>query len=184
MLASFSSQHLNQNEGDLGIPTRIELNSSCSRNAIEIPHAAGSDFDHGAFDPKTRRVFVAHTRRDTLEVIDHDVGRHLVTLRNFPEAAGVVADDGQVLVTNRGSASVAWVDDDTLKTQALFETAPRPNGVAIISHLQLAAVACIGDETRGPELQVLSLDGRRRWSIELPGRPRWCVTDVVASGCS
>ena len=78
--------------------------------AIEIPDSAGSSFDHGAFDPKTRRVFVAHTGRSRLEVIDHDAGKHIATLQGFPEAAGVVADDGIVLVTNRGAASLAWVD--------------------------------------------------------------------------
>ena len=33
---------------------------------IAIPHAAGSEFDHAAFDPKSRRVFIAHTARDWL----------------------------------------------------------------------------------------------------------------------
>jgi len=28
---------------------------------IEIPNGQNSDFDHAAFDPKTRRVFIAHT---------------------------------------------------------------------------------------------------------------------------
>ena len=41
-----------------------------SIGVIEIPAAAGSSFDHGAFDPKTRRVFMAHTGRDCVEVID------------------------------------------------------------------------------------------------------------------
>jgi hypothetical protein len=31
---------------------------------IEIADCNGSAFDHGAFEPKTRRVFVAHTGRD------------------------------------------------------------------------------------------------------------------------
>src|ERR1700681_3003696 len=141
---------------------------------IEIPDSAGSSFDHGAFDPKSRRVFVAHTARDSVEVIDHDTSRHIATLRGFPEAAGVVADEGHVLVTNRGAASLAWIDAHTLETRAVFSTGPRPNGVAIVSHLRLAVIACIGDNIRGPELQVLDLDGRRRWSLELPGRPRWC----------
>ena len=35
------------------------------------------------------------------------------TLHGFPEAAGVVAGDSCVLVTNRGGASVAWVDART-----------------------------------------------------------------------
>ncbi len=59
---------------------------------IEIPDCTGGSFDHGAFEQKTRRVFVAHTARDRVEVIDHDSGRHFATLDGFPEAAGVVAD--------------------------------------------------------------------------------------------
>jgi hypothetical protein len=51
--------------------------------------------------PVHSRVFVAHTSQDCLEVIDHAASHHFTTLSGFPEAAGVVADDGQVLVTNR-----------------------------------------------------------------------------------
>lgn len=87
---------------------------------IEIPASAGSSFNHGAFDAKTRRVFVAHTSRDAVEVIDHDSGRHITTLSGFSEAAGVVADDGQALVTNRGAASLAWLDARSLETHAVF----------------------------------------------------------------
>ena len=144
---------------------------------IEIPGSSGRLFDHGAFDPKTRRVFVAHTGCNCVEVIDHDSYRHVGTLHNFPEAAGVVADEGQVLVTNRRAASLVWLDGETLETRAVFPTGPRPNGVAIKSHRRLAVVACIGDETHGAELQVLSLDGDHHWSIDL--RPRWCVTDTA-----
>src|SRR5215211_2284800 len=147
------------------------------KGVIEIPDSADTLFDHGALEPDTRRVFVAHTARDRLEVIDRDNGCHLATLDGFPEAAGVVADAGQVLVTNRGAASLAWVDGRTLETRTVLDTGPRPNGVAIVSHLCLAAVACIGDDPGGPELQVLRLDRDQRSSIDLPGRPRWCVTD-------
>jgi DNA-binding beta-propeller fold protein YncE len=150
------------------------------RAVIEIPDA-GTLFDHGAFDPKTRRVFVAHTARNRVEVIDHDSGRHVTTLNGFPEATGVVADDGQVLVTNRGAARLAWIDARTLETRAVLDTCPRPNGVAIVARSRLAAVASIGDETRGPELQVMELGGTQRWAIDLPGRPRWCVPDATGT---
>jgi DNA-binding beta-propeller fold protein YncE len=149
-----------------------------STGVIEIPAAAGSSFDHGAFDAKSRRVFVAHTGRDSVEVIDHDARRHIATLPGFPEAAGVVADDGHILVTNRGAASLAWVDAHSLETRAVFKTGPRPNGVAIVPRRGLAVAACIGDETHGATLHALSLDGRLEHSIDLPGRPRWCVTDA------
>src|SRR4051812_13619004 len=51
---------------------------------IAIPGAAGSEFDHAAFDAKSRRVFIAHTTRDCVEVIDHDAGKHVATLPGFP----------------------------------------------------------------------------------------------------
>src|SRR5215210_5951507 len=146
---------------------------------IEIPGSAGSSFDHGAFDPKSRRIFVAHTGRDSVEVIDHDSGSHITTLPGFPGAAGVVADDGTVLVTNRGAASLACVDAFSFETRFVSKTAPRPNGVAIMSKPGLAIVACIGDEAHAGKLQVFDLDGAQRYSLDLPGQPRWCVTDAA-----
>jgi len=146
---------------------------------IEIPNSTGSPFDHGAFDPKSRRIFVAHTGRDCVEVIDHDTRRHVATLPGFPEAAGVVADDGIVLVTNRGAASLAWVDATSLETRAVFKTGPKPNGVAIASPRGLAIAASIGDGGQGPRLHVQAIDGRQQYSIDLPGAPRWCVTDAA-----
>jgi hypothetical protein len=148
---------------------------------IDIPDSTGTLFDHGAFEPRSRRVFVAHTARDRIEVIDHDTSRHLTTLHGFPEAAGVVADDGQVLITNRGAAGLAWIDAHALETRAVFDTGVRPNGVAIVSRMKLAVVACIGDKTHGPVLQVLDLEGHQRWAIDLPGQPRLCVTDVTGA---
>src|SRR5262245_20091290 len=147
---------------------------------IEIPGAAGSEFDHGIFDPKSRRVFIAHTKKSTIEVIDPDAGRHIATLPGFPGAAGAVADDGEVLVTNRGSASIAWLDAGTLKTRSVLKTGARPNGAAIVKRLGLGIAACIGDENEKPTLQAFRLDTKSHMTLNLPGRPRWCVTDAAA----
>src|SRR5712664_3114894 len=152
--------------------------SLVAAGTIEIPDSPGSAFDHGAFEPESRRVFIAHTARDCLEVVDADTNRHLATSQGFPGAAGVVAGKGSVLVTNRGSASLAWVDARTLETRTVLNTGPRPNGAAIVPSLQVAVVACIGDDTHAPQLQILGLEGDRKWSVELPGRPRWCVVDA------
>jgi len=54
---------------------------------IEIPDATGTLFDHGAFDPSTRRVFVAHSPRPRR---GHDAKRHIATLPGFPEAAATL----------------------------------------------------------------------------------------------
>jgi len=151
-----------------------------SLGVIKIPDAADSAFDHAAFDPNTRRVFIAHTARSTVEVIDHDAGMHEATLAGFPGVAGAVADDGEILVTNRGSASLAWLDAATFETKATLKTGARPNGAAIVKHLSLGIVACIGDERETPALHTFGLNDRRQVSINLPGRPRWCVTDAQA----
>jgi YVTN family beta-propeller protein len=149
---------------------------------IAIPGAVGSAFDHAAFDAKSRRVFIAHTARDCVEVIDHDAGRHLAALPGFPGAAGAVADDGQILVTNRGSASISLLDASTLKTHAVFKTGARPNGAVIVARSNLAIAACIGDDdNEWPTLQLFGLSDHKHVSIDLPGRPRWCVTDAGAA---
>jgi DNA-binding beta-propeller fold protein YncE len=147
---------------------------------IGIPNAHGSAFDHAAFDPNTRRVFIAHTRRDSVDVIDHDARTHIATLPGFSGVAGAVADDGEILLTNRGAASIAWLDATTYQTRAVFKTGPRPNGAAIVKRKDLGIVACIGDDNAKPTLQVYGLTDRSHVSIELPGRPRWCVTDAAA----
>jgi hypothetical protein len=151
-----------------------------SIGVVEIPDAFGSDFDHGAFDPKTRRIFIAHTARNCVEVLDHDAQRHVATLPGFAGVAGVVADEGRIFVTNRGAATAALLDADTLETVAVFKTGARPNGAAIVSRKELAAAACIGDEKEGPTLHLFGLDDKQHRSIALPGRPRWCTTDAGA----
>src|SRR5258706_8023600 len=152
--------------------------SLVAAGTIEIPDSVATAFDHGALEPERRRVFIAHLARDRVEVVDADANQHVATLHGFPEAAGVVAGEGRVLVTNRGSASLAWVDARTLETRTVLNTGPRPNGVAIVPSLQVAVVACIGDDTHAPQLQILGLEGDRKWSVDLPGRPRWCVVDA------
>ena len=147
---------------------------------IEIPGAAGSEFDHGIFDPKSRRVFIAHTKQSTVEVIDPGAGRHIATLPGFPGVAGAVADDGEILLTNRGSASVAWLDAATLETRSVFPSGARPNGAAIVKRRALGIAACIGGEQETPSLQAFRLDDGQRVKLDLPGRPRWCVTDAAA----
>jgi hypothetical protein len=147
---------------------------------IEIPNAAGSEFDHAAFDPKSRRVFVAHTTRDCIEVIDDNTQKHIATLPGFPGVAGAVADDGEILTTNRGAATITWLDAATYKIKAVFPTGPRPNGAAIVKRKSIGIAACIGDMHQGPTLQIINLRDAARRALDLPGRPRWCVTDADA----
>jgi hypothetical protein len=105
---------------------------------------------------------------------------HLATLPGFPGVAGAVADDGQILITNRGSASIALLDARTLETRVTYKTGGRPNGAVIVARTGLGVAACIGVDGETPTLQLYGLNDRRHVSIDLPGRPRWCVTDAAA----
>jgi hypothetical protein len=62
---------------------------------IAIPGAAGSEFDHAAFDARSRRVFIAHTARDCVEVIDHDKGCTLRRCRDFRGWPGPLPTTGR-----------------------------------------------------------------------------------------
>ena len=124
-------------------------------------------------------MFVAHTARDRVEVIDHDTSRHVATLEGFPEAAGVVAHDGNVLVTNRGAASLAWLDAATLAdTLGVSDGAAAERRRDHVARRSSAIAACIGDAAHGPELQAFELATGRRTTLALPGRPRWCVVSA------
>jgi len=121
----------------------------------------GSDFDHAAFDAKSRRVFIAHTARDCIEVIDPMPAGNLATLLDFRGVAGAVADDGQILVTNRGSASVALLDAGSL------ESAPRSKAAGAKwcrdrSRVEPRIAACIG-VTEKPDLAVVWIERSQAW---------------------
>ena len=68
----------------------------------------------------------------------------------------------------------------TLKTRSVLATGARPNGAAIVKRLSLGIAACIGDEKEAPTLQAFRLNDGQRVKLDLPGRPRWCVTDAAA----
>ena len=142
---------------------------------VAIPNS--SEFDHGAFDPISNRVFLAHTGSNTLEVIDHTTGTHLKTLPDFTEAAGVVVARDTVLITNRGAAELAVVNAESLEVKARISVGLRPNGVAIAPGKNLAIVACIGNETTPSTLECIHLETLEHHKLALPGRPRWCVID-------
>jgi hypothetical protein len=50
----------------------------------------------------------------------------------------------------------------------------------IVAQSGLAIAACIGNDEETPTLQLFELNGPKHVSIDLPGRPRWCVTDSSA----
>lgn len=144
--------------------------------SVVVPGAAGTKFDHGAHDEVSGLLFVAHTSRNALQVIDPHKAKHVATLPGFAEAAGVVAREGKVLVTCRGASALKVADAQTLAVEGSYATAPRPNGVAFAPNSESAVVACLGEDGRGGAvLQLVGLTAGEVTELHLPGRPRWCV---------
>jgi DNA-binding beta-propeller fold protein YncE len=178
-MASFRAPPLSWSEGDGSREGTGMIEMLAAARFIPLPGRSPTQFDHGAFDAATGRIFVAHTAADSVEVIDARDGRHARTLPGHVEAAGVVAGEGRVAVTNRGAASLSLIDAATLDCLATFATSMRPNGVALASRRGVALAACVGSEATPPALDRIDLRTGERRSIALPGRPRWCMVDAT-----
>jgi DNA-binding beta-propeller fold protein YncE len=144
--------------------------------AVAVPPFGASAFDHGDVHLATGLIFVAHSSRGTVEVIDGVNRAHVRTIPGCPDASGVLClqQEGIVLVAARGAGRVLVVEVGSLRVLREVACGPRPNGLA-------------WDERRGrllaADVQDLSarlLDPRTGESVGrlmLPGRPRWCVYD-------
>jgi uncharacterized protein YjiS (DUF1127 family) len=78
---------------------------------IRIPDSAGTLLDHGAFEPRSHRVFVAHTARDRIEVINYDPNRHLARAAAHT-AMNVGRSKNMPNPVNQGSPLVPSHQDD------------------------------------------------------------------------
>jgi DNA-binding beta-propeller fold protein YncE len=146
------------------------------RQYIPLPPHPEGDFDHGDVSLSNGSVFIANTAAGTVEVVDGQHLRHLVTIPGCPEASGVLAAQGEGLVfaAARGAGKLLMIDD--MLTTVLREVAvgARPNGLAWDPLRKHLLVADVQDNT------ARLVDPQARQVIAaatLPGRPRWAVYD-------
>jgi len=137
------------------------------------PHQSGG-FDHADVHLESGRVYVAHTATGTVEVIDGEKAKHLVTLPGCEEASGVVCaqDENLVFAAARGAGKFLVID--AIKNRVLREAkaGSAPNGLAWDSKRKRLLVADVQD------YQVRIVDpysGELVSALQLAGRPRWCA---------
>jgi DNA-binding beta-propeller fold protein YncE len=150
---------------------------------VEVPRGAKSGFDHAdvLVTPAARRMYVAHTGADRVDVFDCRAMRYLHTLEGHPGVAGVLVDSERdlLLTTDRGCArlSIYRASDEMLLGQVAV--GPRPNGVALDVHHGHAYTFDLGDPpgvgcvSTVVDIAALAVVGQ----IALPGRPRWALYD-------
>src|SRR5205823_11540924 len=100
---------------------------------IAIPPGAKQGFDHADVHRERRRIYVANTGADRIEVLDCNARSYLhAHPAELPGVAGVLIDEQQDLLfsSDRGAArvSVFLCSDERLLGQV--EVGPHPNGLA------------------------------------------------------
>jgi YVTN family beta-propeller protein len=144
------------------------------RQSIDLPPHPKGDFDHGDVSLSNGYVFIANTAAGSVEVVDGERLRHLVTLPDCPEASGVLAaqDDALIFAAARGAGKLLVIDAMSAKVIRTVDVGSRPNGLAWDTLRQQLLVADVQDNTArlvDPQAaQVIAV-------VSLPGRPRWAV---------
>ncbi len=161
------------------MPLRLE-------SYVDLPeHRGAGGFDHAAVDRELRRLYVAHTANDALDIIDLDTHRFIESIEGLTGVAGaLVAETGDLMFTsNRGEDSVAIIDARSPHSLARVPVGRRPNGLAFDPVRRTLLVANVGDDA-DPASHTLSIVDADRavliGSIPVAGRTRWTVFDPAS----
>jgi DNA-binding beta-propeller fold protein YncE len=153
---------------------------------IELPeHRGGGGFDHAAAHRGLRRLHVAHTANDAVDLIDLDSGRYLESIGQLTGVAGVFVEEatGCVFTPNRGEDTVALFDARHPNPLVTVPIGRGPNGLAFDPVRRTLLVANVGDPADPASRTVSMVDTDQRVlsaSIPVDGRTRWTVFDPVS----
>ncbi len=148
---------------------------------IPLPPGDEAGFDHAdAYTPE-RRIYVAHTGANRVDILDSAEQRLVGCLPELPGVAGVLIDieHDRLFTSDRGCArvSVFRCSDEELLGQV--EVGPHPNGLAYdrasrrLYSFNLGdplGEACTSSVIDVDRLEVIA-------GLPLPGRPRWAAFD-------
>jgi DNA-binding beta-propeller fold protein YncE len=149
---------------------------------VPIPPGPKPGFDHADFYRAGRRMYVAHTGADRVEVLDCEARTFLRSLPSeLPGVAGVLVDaEHDLLFTSDREAariSVFRCSDERLLGQV--EVGPHPNGLAYDRRGGRLYAFNLGEPLgESCSASVVDLDSTGVVAeLPLPGRPRWAVYD-------
>jgi len=152
---------------------------------VDLPeHARPGGFDHAAVHSGTRRVFVAHTANDALDVIDAGTDRYVGSIPGLPGVAGALVCEEQDLVftSNRAENTVGIFAATDWSVIRKVPVSARPNGLAYDPKSQLLLAAGLGDPQTGAPPSVTLVDVARAAvvaTVAMPGRTKWTVFDAA-----
>src|SRR5262245_8161947 len=150
---------------------------------IDLPaHLGPGGFDHAAIHERTRRIYVAHTANDAVDVIDGARDAFLHSIGGLRAVAGVLVSEDRdcAFTSNRGEDTVGIFHPGEEAALAKVPVGVRPNGLAFDAGRQVLLAANVGDPaTPGSfTLSVVDVPTRSlRAAIPVPGRTRWAIYD-------
>ena len=149
---------------------------------VPIPPGATPGFDHADVFPSGRRLYVAHTGADRIDVLDCASRTYLRALpESLPGVAGVLIDSAQdLLFTSDRDAdrvSVFRCSDEVLLGHV--GVGSHPNGLAYDTKRRRLYSFNLGEPVgEGCTASVIDVDSMDpRAELPMPGRPRWAVYD-------
>ncbi|HYZ76482.1 MAG TPA: hypothetical protein VE596_03825 [Gaiellaceae bacterium] len=149
---------------------------------IAIPPGAKPGFDHADVFPPGRRMYVAHTGADRIEVLDCATRSYLHALSfELPGVAGVLIDEQHDLLfsSDRAAARVSLFRCSDEQLLAQVEVGPHPNGLAYDRERRRLYSFNLGEPLgENCTASVVELDSMEVIAqLPLPGRPRWAAYD-------
>lgn len=148
---------------------------------IPIPAGAKPGFDHADVHRGSRKIYVANTGADRIDVLDCAARSYLRALPDLTGVAGVLVDEehDRLFSSDRGAArvSVFRCSDESLLGQAAVGL--HPNGLAYDRvRRRLYSFNLGAPPGEGCTASVVDLDSMAVVAeLPLPGRPRWAVSD-------
>jgi DNA-binding beta-propeller fold protein YncE len=148
---------------------------------IAIPPGAEAGFDHADVYRADRRMYVAHTGADRVDVLDCGQRTFLRSLPDLPGVAGVLVDEEHDLLftSDRGAArvSVFRCSDESLLGRV--EVGAHPNGLAYDRSRRRLYAFNLGEPLgENCTASIVDIDSLQMvGELSLPGRPRWATYD-------
>jgi DNA-binding beta-propeller fold protein YncE len=150
---------------------------------ISVPPGSEPGFDHADTYRAGRRMYVAHTGADRVDVLDCDQRTLLRSLPDLPGVAGVLVDEADDLLftSDRAAARVSVFRCSDEQLLGRVDVGPHPNGLAYdAKRRRLYSFNLgepLGDNCTASVIDVDSVAVLTE--LEIPGRPRWAVYDPV-----
>jgi DNA-binding beta-propeller fold protein YncE len=148
---------------------------------IELPeHAQPGGFDHADIHPASRKLYVAHTCNNALDVIDCASGQYSHSIPNLTGVAGALVSGNRVFTSNRGEDTLGIFPVGAEDQLVRVPVGMHPNGLAFDPgrHLLLAANVGNPDIPNSFTLSIVDIERAEMvHSIPVPGRTRWAIFD-------